>query len=289
MTREEFISEIKLQKERGKKLLKQVRQMHVERNDCGNSMVLFGTPRLYYTPKEELEPVKTEYKSWKSYVYDFLVSVLDKDDDFISEWNKCLQESYRHDVSERDWYSKEINEALGKLDSFIQRSCFRFNNDPIKTGYNSLARTFDPKKVFIVHGHNESVKQSVARTLENIGLTPIILAEQPDKGRTVIEKFEKEGNDVGFAVVLLTADDKGRKNKARTMQSRARQNVVFEMGYFMALLGRERVMLLLQEGVEEPSDLKGIVYTRLDKDSAWKYRLVKELREQGYEVSSDTL
>lgn len=152
-----------------------------------------------------------------------------------------------------------------------------------------LVGTFDPKKVFIVHGHNETVKQSVARTLVSIGLTPIILAEQPDKGRTVIEKFEKEGNDVGFAVVLLTADDKGRKNKARTMQSRARQNVVFEMGYFMALLGRERVMLLLQPGVEEPSDLKGVVYTTLDKDGAWKYRLVKELKEQGYDVSSDLL
>ena len=61
------------------------------------------------------------------------------------------------------------------------------------------------------------------------------------------------------------------------------------MGYFMALLGRERVMLLLQEGVEEPSDLKGVVYTKLDKDGAWKYRLVKELREQGYNVSTDSL
>ena len=149
--------------------------------------------------------------------------------------------------------------------------------------------SYDPKKVFIVHGHNETVKQSVARTLENMGLTPIILAEQPDRGRTVIEKFENEGNDVGFAVVLLTADDKGRKNKARALQSRARQNVVFEMGYFMALLGRERVMLLLQDGVEEPSDLKGIVYTKLDKDGAWQYRLVKELREQGYDVSSNSL
>lgn len=148
---------------------------------------------------------------------------------------------------------------------------------------------FDSKKVFVVHGHNETIKQTVARTLENIGLIPVILAEQPDKGRTVIEKFENEGNDVGFAVVLLTADDKGRKNKARTMQSRARQNVVFEMGYFMALLGRERVMLLLQSGVEEPSDLKGVVYTPLDKDGVWKYRLVKELIEQGYDVSTDSL
>lgn len=156
-------------------------------------------------------------------------------------------------------------------------------------GAPEIDDTFDSKKIFIVHGHNETVKQTVARTLENIGLTPIILAELPDKGRTVIEKFENEGNDVGFAVVLLTADDKGRKNKARIMQSRARQNVVFEMGYFMALLGRERVMLLLQPGVEEPSDLKGVVYTALDKEGSWKYRLVKELREQGYNVSTDSL
>ena len=125
--------------------------------------------------------------------------------------------------------------------------------------------------------------------METIGLSPIILAEQPDKGRTVIEKFESEGNNVGFAVVLLTADDKGRKNYARKMQDRARQNVVFEMGYFMALIGRERVLLLLQEGVEEPSDLKGVVYTPLDKEGVWRYKLVKELREQGYKVSSDSL
>lgn len=150
-------------------------------------------------------------------------------------------------------------------------------------------RDFDEKKVFIVHGHNEVIKQTVARTIEKIGLIPIILAEQPDKGRTVIEKFESEGNDVGFAIVLLTADDKGRKNYARKMEDRARQNVVFEMGYFMALLRRERVFLLLQEGVEEPSDLKGIVYTPLDKDGFWRYRLVKELQEQGYDVSSDSL
>ena len=267
-------------------MLDQVLQMHVGKCNYGDGMAVFGPAPLYYTPQEELEPVKKEYTSWKSYVHDYLLSVLDANDDFISEWSLCLQEPYRHDVSDKEWYTKEIKEALGKLDSFVQRIEFRLKEDK-KNCIHS--RSFDSKKVFIVHGHNESVKQSVARTLESVGLTPIILAEQPDKGRTVIEKFEKEGNDVGFAVVLLTADDKGRKNKARTMHSRARQNVVFEMGYFMALLGRERVMLLLQPGVEEPSDLKGVVYTSLDKGGAWKYRLVKELREQGYCVYSDSV
>ena len=283
MTKKEFIAEIEVQKERGNKLLLQVQKMHVGRNNYGDGMAVFGPVPLYYTPQEELEPVKKEYTSWKNYVHDYLLSVLDANDDFISEWDMCLREPYRHDVPDKNWYDKEIKEALGKLDSFAQRIGFRIKDNSMRN------HTFDPKKVFIVHGHNETAKQSVARTLESLGLTPIILAEQPDKGRTVIEKFEKEGNDVGFAVVLLTADDKGRKNKARTMQSRARQNVVFEMGYFMAQIGRERVFLLLQEGVEEPSDLKGIVYTPLDKDGAWKYRLVKELREQGYEVSADYL
>ena len=286
MTKEEFIAEIEVQKERGNKLLLLVQKMHVGMNHYGDGMAMFGPAPLYYTPQEELEPVKKEYASWKSYVHDYFLSFLDANDDFISEWKACLQEPYRYDVSDKEWYTKEIKEALGKLDSFVQRIGFRLKEDK----KNSIhPRSFDPRKVFIVHGHNESVKQSVARTLESIGLTPIILAEQPDKGRTVIEKFEKEGNDVGFAVVLLTADDKGRKNRARSMQSRARQNVVFEMGYFIALLGRSRVMLLLQEGVEEPSDLKGIVYTPLDKDGAWRFGLIKELKACGYDVVANKI
>lgn len=192
----------------------------------------------------------------------------------------------------QDAFRRQMGQAKGIIQSAVDAITEKIAESEEETAPddNGIPHgSFDPKKVFVVHGHNETVKQTVARTLENIGLTPIILAEQPDKGRTVIEKFESEGNDVGFAIVLLTADDKGRKNKARKMQSRARQNVVFEMGYFMALLGRERVMLLLQEGVEQPSDLKGVVYTPLDKDGSWRYRLVKELREQGYDVSSDSL
>lgn len=189
-------------------------------------------------------------------------------------------------------FRRQMEQAKGVIQSAVDALTEKIEESEEETVYDNKRTqrgAFDSQKVFVVHGHNETVKQTVARTLESIGLTPVILAEQPDKGRTVIEKFENEGNDVGFAVVLLTADDKGRKNKARKMQSRARQNVVFEMGFFMALLGRERVMLLLEEGVEEPSDLKGIVYTPLDKDGTWTYRLVKELREQGYNVSTDSL
>jgi uncharacterized protein (TIGR02391 family) len=150
MTKEEFISEIEAQKGRGRKLLMQVQQMHVSRNNFGDGMAVFGRPRMYYTPKEELDPVKAEYASWKLYVHDFLVAVLGESDDFVTEWNSCLQEAYRHDVSEREWYSKEIGEALSKLDSFIQRIGFRLGNNASKIDDNDALSIMHPRVVELV-------------------------------------------------------------------------------------------------------------------------------------------
>lgn len=153
MTKEEFIAEIESQKVRGEKLLNQVQQMHVGKNNYGDYTSVFGNPRLYYTPKEELEPVKNEYEAWKCYVNDFLMSVLEKDDDFISEWEKCLQKPYRHDISDKEWYSREINKALGKLDSFVQRVRFRFKDSTlqVETTHQVKNNTNKPPKIFISH------------------------------------------------------------------------------------------------------------------------------------------
>lgn len=150
MTKEEFIIEVESQKERGKKLLSQVQQMHVGSNNYGDGMAVFGPARLYYTPKEKLAPVKSEYSSWKCYVHDFLLSVLDKDDDFLAEWDVCLQEPYRHDVSEKDWYEKEIGEALSKLDSFVQRIGFRFHDNAAIMGANDVLSIMHPRVVELV-------------------------------------------------------------------------------------------------------------------------------------------
>jgi predicted nucleotide-binding protein len=103
----------------------------------------------------------------------------------------------------------------------------------------------DSKKVFIVHGHDNEVKERTARFLENIGLQPIILHEQPSSGRTIIEKFETYSGDIVFAVVLLTPDDIGGvANKPDACGPRARQNVILELGYFIGRLGRSRVCAL---------------------------------------------
>jgi predicted nucleotide-binding protein len=142
----------------------------------------------------------------------------------------------------------------------------------------------ESRKVFLVHGHAEVVKQTVARFLEKLNLEVVILHEQPNKGRTVIEKFEQH-SDVGFAVVLMTPDDIGgpasdpSKNKTR-----ARQNVILELGYFFSKLGRERVCAIYVDGVEIPSDIHGILYLPYDDAGAWRLILAKEIKAAGIEV-----
>lgn len=133
-------------------------------------------------------------------------------------------------------------------------------------------------KIFIVHGHDEGALNGLARFLEKLKLEVIILKEQPNQGRTIIEKYEASAAEVGFAVVLLTPDDVGSAVSAEGQNQRARQNVIFELGYFAGKLGRGRVCLLRKGNVEIPSDLFGIVYTEMDAADGWKQALVKELK-----------
>ncbi|MCR6706493.1 MAG: nucleotide-binding protein [Cellulomonas sp.] len=116
-------------------------------------------------------------------------------------------------------------------------------------------------RVFIVHGHDNAAKHELARALHKLtGTEPTILHEQPNGGRIVLEKLEHYAAASSFAVVLLTGDDFVRAKDAETDQARARQNVVFEAGYFAGRLGRGNVVLLHGAGVELPSDLAGVVY-----------------------------
>lgn len=142
--------------------------------------------------------------------------------------------------------------------------------------------------IFIVHGHNSGIKEAVARTIQTLGLNPIVLHEQPNQGRTVIEKFTDHSN-VGFAVVLLTSDDIAKANNLEELKPRARQNVILELGYFLGKLGRNKVCILYESGVEIPSDYSGVIYTPLDSDGKWKFDLAKELKAAGYAIDANKL
>lgn len=135
-------------------------------------------------------------------------------------------------------------------------------------------------KIFIVHGHDVDMANLVKRELLDFGLVPIILGEQASKGRTIVEKLEQT-KEVSFAVVLLTPDDVGGLTGSPQdhLRPRARQNVIFELGFFIGVLGREKVVALYDKTVEVPSDYQGVAYIELDRYEKWKVKLKEELRE----------
>jgi predicted nucleotide-binding protein len=183
-----------------------------------------------------------------------------------------------------------IDNATGLLRSAVQWLSDEATDRETTSGSAAPAgaplRKQPPKpsqKVFIVHGHDEAALQTVARFIEKIRLEAIILREQANQGRTIIEKIEANA-DVGFAVVLLTPDDVGAKAGMPT-QPRARQNVLLELGYFIGSLGRPRVCALAAPGnMELPTDFAGVVWEALDPAGAWKQSLARELKAAGFAV-----
>ncbi len=142
---------------------------------------------------------------------------------------------------------------------------------------------FNTSQVFIVHGHNEIVKMEVAKFVSDLGFEPIILHKQASSGLTIIEKIEKYSN-VGFAIVLYTPCDIGYKNGDLTMNHRARQNVVFEHGFFIGKLRRQRVVAIVKGKIETPNDISGVVYVEMDECGNWKEEIKTEMKSSGYPV-----
>lgn len=133
------------------------------------------------------------------------------------------------------------------------------------------------KKVFLVHGRDEKAKEAVKKTLIANGYEPIILGELVNRGATIIEKFERSSSEIKYAVVIYTPCDVGRFSTAIDKKYRARQNVVFEHGYFNSALGREKISILVKGDIELPSDISGILHIQMDAEGAWKERLISEI------------
>jgi len=162
------------------------------------------------------------------------------------------------------------------------------------------------KHIFIVHGRDDKPKLELARMLEKLGFDVIILSEQPDKGRTIIEKLEQETIDVGYTFVILTPDDigfedlvqelgkqyplvsefvKSRPIVSSLLKPRARQNVILELGYFVGKIGRNRVCCLYKGDVELPSDIHGVLFKKFEKSVEECYKgILDELKAAGYEI-----
>ena len=190
-------------------------------------------------------------------------------------------------------YVEGLDVATSILESMIDEIEEYWPDEEQAEEVSKTTRTgmpIDSKKVFIVHGRDHGTRDMLARFLEVLELEPVILQERPNQGLTIIEKFERHAQ-VGFAVVLFTPDDIGAvRDSAEIPQFRARQNVIFELGYLIRHLGRDRVAVIYRgdEGdIEIPSDYSGVLYTQMDDGGGWKFELIREMKSAGLDVDAN--
>ena len=220
------------------------------------------------------EKAKTNQENWAKYTIDLLRGLFNNDslaNEFGDYW---IHYSLHGDQVEElvSW----MNERIARIQSIIERlPLFPLPTKVVVPLQVPAKEAAASKDVFIVHGHDSAAKLEIARFLDKLGLNPIILHELPDKGRTIIEKFEANTN-VGFAIVLLTPDDIGhQKDDASKAKPRARQNVILELGFFVGKLGRHRVCALKKGDIEIPTDYSGVLYKTMDEQEGVEIRTCK--------------
>lgn len=296
--KDKFCSLLKEQIARGADLLMVVVPVVQQSNPyTGFGYAPRGRDKVYYDEGAEKSFIE-DYKRWR----DRCKSI------YQTSFTEA-ESSYFHDFESQIWQIwgsdtiKEYKDNIKRLSNHMQGDIERVDLIECVAAEAELKTVYQPKalsqEIFIVHGHNEEMKQTVARVVSQLGLKPIILHERPNEGKTIIEKFESNVESINFAIVLLSADDLAASARdlngiegedvLHHLEKRARQNVVFEMGYFAGRLGRANVFFLLQESVAKPGDLDGIVYIAYDAAHAWRFELVKELKNAGYKVSADQI
>lgn len=254
------------------------------------SQIKQGETLFAQTPEyseEALEHFREKVHIWHQYSSTLLRTIFDNDQ-FYEEFSHfggaisfglpAIHEQWNEEKAELRTYLKRLRSIESRIPLIEE--------PPVSATHkqSSQVEMAPNNDVFIVHGHSEEVKQSVARLLENLNLHPIVLHEQTNQSRTIIEKFEDHSN-VRFAVVLLTPDDVGNsKSNSTTLHDRARQNVILEMGYFLGKLGRKNVAMLYVPGVELPSDLQGLIYIEYSISGSWKFQLAREMKAVGIQV-----
>ena len=249
---------------------------------------------------KELSNDSSEFEKWHRNTRVAIENTFGKDSTHVQEFDGISfhlslvswGDKYENEIREQESYLRGLQESSSLLESMIGEieEYWREGEQQAKTLDTSVKVSKDEKKIFVVHGRDDAAREAVARFLEKLELEPIILDEKSNRGRTIIQKFEDYA-DVKFAVVLLTPDDLGalkdRLDDGR--EPRARQNVIFELGFFIGKLNRSRVCTLVKGNVKMPSDYKGIGYTVLDDAGGWKTQLVDELKAAGFDIDANRM
>lgn len=235
----------------------------------------------------------TAFFEWKSSAESLIAQIAGEDSsdykNFLNEVNDELRSNVDRGIGILKSLRNRLQSGFFDLPSIKDSPTPRVDNSKI-TEASPVAKTKETK-VFVVHGHDEETLSRIESFLKKLQLDPVILREKPNKGLTIIEKFLEFSNQTGFAVVLLTPDDRGgsKLDTYKKQRFRARQNVILELGFFLGKLGREHLCVLHKQDVEIPSDYHGVLYVELDESGAWKMNLAKEMKTAGLDVDLNQL
>lgn len=218
----------------------------------------------------KLEPL------WDREDLDAFGEVLDGLKEILSKENYPNSKAYKKELKRLDEEFEEVND----------RESFLYFKKALLTLIRQIIN--ENKKIFVVHGRDINMRNDVTSFLSRVKQDCIILEYEKNSGNTVIEKFIEAAKECDYAVVLFSSDDRGKYKEESHERPRPRQNVLLELGYFLAKVGRSHIFILHEEGdIEKPSDFAGIVYESYDSKGAWKVRLVKELRATGQFVPQE--
>lgn len=244
---------------------------------------------------DALELAYRDFHNWLDVIADLLIQIF-SDGTLAEEYAEKHGFGPKYFKSRSGFFSfevgvfrREVDNCVAKLLAILEKvdmiSKFRKEIVNVSVRDNANMRS-NRNSVFIVHGR-DSVRYQLKDLLRDWGIEPIELEELPSRGRTVIEKFEEHSSAAECAIVLLTPDDEGRLADTQDWEPRARQNVILELGYFFAKLGRDRVICLYKSDIELPSDISGIIYISFDRDLKNEvYRKLRmELREIGFTIN----
>ena len=226
-----------------------------------------------------------EFKAWKNKADRVLIKLYGEDSYEFKEFRKTEYSLSVYALSTpKSVFVTKCAEGLTAtkmvFENYIRELKIRGNEEIDNHKVNVIQDS-----VFIVHGHNEILKTKVQLLLQQQGIKGIILSEQTNGGKTIIEKFE-EYSDVDAAIILMSSDDEGREKGEKELRERARQNVIFEAGFFMGKLERKKVIIIADTDIEIPSDLQGVVYTNSNR---WEIEVLGELKNMGFKVNANIL
>ena len=253
---------------------------------------------------EDLDKARRDINNWSRYNLDLLTKLFENrhivgyinfyhDDLTVPEMQQIIDSG--DTLPDNATYQSDMAESISSLEGIRDRLELFVVLDTSQSTYSNNKVPENPicnlgDDVFIVHGHDEAAKHTIAGFVRAFDLNPIILDEKANEGQTIIEKFEAHAGQAGYAIVLLTPDDVGApKGEQEQPKPRARQNVILELGYFLGALGREQVCVLHKEKVELPSDIHGILYVSMDSNEGWKFKLAREMKQAGLPIDLNKL